>query len=42
MKKRFWFEEVPNEREANFVWTQIKLPQVFERQSVVQQKTPAV
>ena len=32
MKKRFWFEEVYNEKQANFVWTQIKRNSIFKRQ----------
>jgi hypothetical protein len=42
MKKRFWFEEVSSDREANFVWTQIKLPHLYEKQSVTEQKAPTV
>lgn len=32
MKKRFWFEEVSESNEADFVWTQIKIEQIFLKQ----------
>jgi hypothetical protein len=32
MKKRFWFEEVRDKKEAHFVWTQLKEEIIFERQ----------
>ena len=32
MKKRFWFEEVNESNEADFVWTQIKIEQMFSKQ----------
>lgn len=32
MKKRFWFVECSSPKEANFVWTQIKIEAVFQRQ----------
>jgi hypothetical protein len=41
MKKRFWFEEVGSDKEANFVWTQIKLPHLFERQAAMEVKVPS-
>jgi hypothetical protein len=41
MKKRFWFEEVGSDKEANFVWTQIKLPHLFNKQSISEEKVPS-
>ena len=29
MKKRFWFVECSNAKDANFAWTQIKVEAVF-------------
>lgn len=33
LKKRFWFVETYNLEESNFVWTQIKVEQLFELQA---------
>ena len=41
MKKRFWFEETKKIEEAHFVWTQIKVNEVFEHQKTAKQKTKA-
>lgn len=32
MKKRFWFVEVTQAKDANFVWTQIKIDNMFSNQ----------
>lgn len=32
MKKRFWFEETNSDKNAHFVWTQIKVNSVFNKQ----------
>jgi hypothetical protein len=39
MKRRIWWEEVADYRTANFVWTQLKIPSIYEGQKTAQGKT---